>query len=172
VRASETVVTNLRVLALDQRLDAHEPIREASGNVAPIPVARTATLEVTPREAEMVTLATTLGALSLVLNSVRDGGDAATAGTEREAIANGATTGTDDLPRAMTLDSDVTSLLLPQTRRAAEGQAPVAAPGAEVVQPTRIQIVRGIDRSEVEFSRTAAAAENPAVAPPPDASLQ
>ena len=39
------------------------------------PVAQTATLEVTPQQAEMVTLAQTLGTLSLILNSVRDGGD-------------------------------------------------------------------------------------------------
>ena len=41
----------------------------------PPPMARTATLEATPQQAEMITLATTLGDLSLVLNSVRDGGE-------------------------------------------------------------------------------------------------
>ncbi|MCB1403114.1 MAG: hypothetical protein KDJ81_10195, partial [Rhodobacteraceae bacterium] len=73
---------NLRVLALAQRLDASQTSDEKTGNLGPPPVARTATLEVTPEQAEVITLATTLGDLSLVLNSVRDGGDeVAEAGT-------------------------------------------------------------------------------------------
>lgn len=72
IHASETVARNLRVLALDQRLSQTHSLEE---KVKDLPVADTATLEVTPAEAETITLATTLGTLSLVLNSVRDGGD-------------------------------------------------------------------------------------------------
>jgi pilus assembly protein CpaB len=57
---SETVVENLRVLAIDT-LDAKAP----SGSFG-----RTVTLEVTPQQAEKVNVATELGKLSLTLRSV------------------------------------------------------------------------------------------------------
>ncbi len=114
VRASETVMSNLRVLAFDQRLGAANQTAEKEGEAEAAPVARTATLEVSPQEAEMVTLAQTLGTLSLVLNSVRDGGDDESAGKlaktgarPLEALVGRAVP--DRLPRRMTLESDVTS---------------------------------------------------------------
>ncbi|HET9068877.1 MAG TPA: hypothetical protein VFN28_09545, partial [Amaricoccus sp.] len=77
------------------------------------PVAKTATLEVSPRQAEIITLAQTLGSLSLVLNSVRDGAerpkteavslDPARPSFLEAAEARGAT------GRRQTLESDVTS---------------------------------------------------------------
>src|SRR5271156_6305447 len=57
---SETVVENLRVLAIDT-LDAKAP---------PGSFGRTVTLEVTPQEAEKINVATELGKLSLTLRSV------------------------------------------------------------------------------------------------------
>ena len=57
---SETVVENLRVLAIDM-LDAKAP----SGSFG-----RTVTLEVTPQQAEKINVATELGKLSLTLRSV------------------------------------------------------------------------------------------------------
>ena len=57
---SETVVENLRVLAIDT-LDAKAP----SGSFG-----RTVTLEVTPRQAEKINVATELGKLSLTLRSI------------------------------------------------------------------------------------------------------
>ena len=115
IRASETVIRNLRVLAFDQRLGA-KPAAEKDGEAEAAPVAKTATLEVSSREAEMVTLAQTLGTLSLVLNSVRDGGDDDEAAIEKLARTDsgpletlvGKTTAK-RLPRRQTLESDVTS---------------------------------------------------------------
>ncbi|WP_424926874.1 Flp pilus assembly protein CpaB [Amaricoccus tamworthensis] len=75
VHASETVMKNLRVLALDQRLHSGGSYLDEEGNPIERPVARIATLEVTPAQAEKVTLAASLGSLSLVLNSVQDGGE-------------------------------------------------------------------------------------------------
>lgn len=64
-RASETVVSDIRVLGLDQRTDDDDEQRV---------VAKTATLEVTPKQAETLSLAQQLGSLSLSLRSiVRDG---------------------------------------------------------------------------------------------------
>jgi pilus assembly protein CpaB len=71
----ETVVENLRVLAIDAR-DAKEP----AGGAA---FGRTVTLEVTPLQAEKINVATDLGKLSLTLrgaDSVKGGVAAATPG--------------------------------------------------------------------------------------------
>ena len=61
-RASETVLTDVRVLAVDQKT--------VSKDGAPV-LAKTATLEVDPRQAELVALTTKLGELSLSLRSLR-----------------------------------------------------------------------------------------------------
>jgi pilus assembly protein CpaB len=58
--AVETVLTNVRVIAIDQKLDATQAIANA----------KTATLEVTPREGEAIALASELGKLSLSLRSL------------------------------------------------------------------------------------------------------
>lgn len=65
-RASETVLTNIRVLAVDQRADDQK--RE-------ITVAKTATLEVSPKQAEIVAVASEMGKLSLSLRSLAQEGD-------------------------------------------------------------------------------------------------
>ena len=73
-RASETVLSDIRILALDQRTDDVDSERV---------VAKTATLEVTPQQAEAVTLAQQLGTLSLALRPIARPDDAIepTAGT-------------------------------------------------------------------------------------------
>ncbi len=141
VRASETVMSNIRVLALDQRLGqpATGPDGRPLGEATPI--ARTATLQVSPREAEMITLATSLGDLSLILNSVHDGGQ----GVEDAADPAGPA----EL-RHMTLDSDVTSLLM---RSGLE-----TAVAAEASQILRIQIVRGAKSGAIELGEQVVAA--------------
>lgn len=63
LRTSETIVRNLRVLAIDQRMD--DTTTEAK-------VGRTATLEVTPKLAEKIAVAETIGTLSLSLRSIAD----------------------------------------------------------------------------------------------------
>jgi pilus assembly protein CpaB len=59
--ASETVLKDVRVLALDQRLDDQNK---------EVVVAKTATLEVTPKEAEIIAVVSDLGKLSLSLRSL------------------------------------------------------------------------------------------------------
>jgi len=61
---SETVLTNVRVLAIDQAVE------EKNGQK--VVVGRTATLELTPRQAETLALSRQLGTLSLALRSVVD----------------------------------------------------------------------------------------------------
>lgn len=142
VRGAETVLSDIRVLAFDQRLGPAGPA-EGEEKPEPTPVAQTATLEVTPQQAEMVTLAQTLGTLSLVLNSVRDGGDddqpadgrlAKGDGGPLEQISNTLA----PRPRRLTLESDVTSTHKVQVVRgvvANATSAPVAA--ATAAQPAQ-----------------------------------
>jgi pilus assembly protein CpaB len=67
LKVSETVIRNIRVLATDQRINA----RDENGNQVASPIA-TVTLEATPRIAEKIMVAQTIGQLSLSLRSLAD----------------------------------------------------------------------------------------------------
>lgn len=67
LRVSETIISNIRVLAVDQRLDA----RNAEGNQVPQNTS-TVTFEATPKIAEKIAVAQTIGQLSLSLRSLAD----------------------------------------------------------------------------------------------------
>lgn len=148
IHASETVARNIRLLALDNRVSHSLPSADADGLVAP-PIPRTATLQVTPREAEEITLASTLGTLALALNSVRDGGEAMDERkqmTESLALdragAGPSLRSRRPLPDKgdLTLDADVTSLLRAEVQRTIPEQV------------SRIQVVRGSSRSGIAMT--------------------
>ena len=63
-QVSETILTNIRVLAIDQAVEE----KNAQKNV----VGKTATLELSERQAETLALAQKLGSLSLALRSITD----------------------------------------------------------------------------------------------------
>jgi pilus assembly protein CpaB len=63
--SSETILNNVRVLAIDQAIE------EKNGQK--VVVGKTATLELGPREAETLALARQMGTLSLALRSIADG---------------------------------------------------------------------------------------------------
>ncbi|WP_128291949.1 Flp pilus assembly protein CpaB [Afifella aestuarii] len=63
-QVTRTILRNIRVLAIDQT------VQEREGE--PVVIGKTATLEVTPREAEVVTAAEGSGTLSLALRSMAD----------------------------------------------------------------------------------------------------
>jgi len=67
VQVSETILNNIRVLAIDQTLG------EKDGQK--VVVGKTATLELTPRQAEQLALSRQLGTLSLALRSLADAND-------------------------------------------------------------------------------------------------
>lgn len=67
LKAAETIVRNLRVLATDQRTDSVD----ADGKTVVTPYA-TVTLEVTPTIAEKILVAQSIGQLSLSLRSIAD----------------------------------------------------------------------------------------------------
>lgn len=62
--ASETVLTNVRILAIDQRTDDKKNKGAKKG------VPKTATIEITPKQAELISVALNLGKLSLSLRSL------------------------------------------------------------------------------------------------------
>lgn len=68
LRASETIIRNLRVLATDQRTT--NEVNE-DGETVPV-VSNTVTVESTPRIAEKIAVAQTIGQLSLSLRSIAD----------------------------------------------------------------------------------------------------
>ncbi len=61
---SDTLFRNVRVLAIGQLIEAKEGKKNADGN--------TATLELTPRQSELLALANSMGEISLALRSVAD----------------------------------------------------------------------------------------------------
>ena len=67
LRVSETIIRNIRVLAVDQRLDA----RNEEGNQVAQSTS-TVTFEATPKIAEKIAVAQTIGQLSLSLRSLAD----------------------------------------------------------------------------------------------------
>lgn len=67
-RGAETVMTNVRVLAINQFLN--------KGEDPALPGGRTAVLELEPQQAEILTQLQAVGGLSLVLRSLAEGGDA------------------------------------------------------------------------------------------------
>jgi pilus assembly protein CpaB len=87
LRASETIFRNVRVLAVDQTLDA----RDEEGNSVARPGSNV-TLEATPRMAERIAVAQTIGQLSLSLRSLADNNaelERAIASGEVQVPANG-----------------------------------------------------------------------------------
>ncbi len=80
LKASETVLRNLRVLATDQRTD--KAVDEEGKTV--VNQYSTVTVEATPRIAEKIAVAQTVGTLSLSLRSIADN-----SGELEEAIASG-----------------------------------------------------------------------------------
>ncbi len=67
LKVTETIVRNLRILATDQRIDQ----KDAEGKMAPV-VAATVTFEATPKIAEKILVAQSMGQLSLSLRSIAD----------------------------------------------------------------------------------------------------
>ena len=117
-QASETILTNVRVLAIDQRIE------DQGGEPK---VARTATLEVLPEQAEGLALVRQLGVLSLSLRSL--------ARDEEELMHIAAGGGPFDEPEPQrgethTWDSEV-SLLIPSRQTAQSAPQVIVARGSE-----------------------------------------
>ena len=119
-RASETVLTDIRVIAVDQTTNDQ--------SAQPV-VAKNVTLEVTPKQAEILSLVSELGKLSLSLRSIvrqDDGGK-----TSRSTMV---------AQRTYTWDSDASLLLTPPHPRQTPGYS--------------VNVLRGSKAETQEFRRT------------------
>ncbi len=108
VRVSETILSNVRVIAIDQSI---EDLKNAK-NQARAP--KTATLEVTPRQAEIIAVATRMGTLTLTLQSLAcQGGEAQSASAGEAANCNETKSAMPDEAergKTFTADSDVSRM--------------------------------------------------------------
>jgi pilus assembly protein CpaB len=134
-RASETVLTDVRVLAIDQRTS------DQDGKPA---TAQIATLEVTPKQAELLPLVVDLGQLSLSLRSlarpdVQPGKSAAAAAAGAPETGASGQKPAVPKPRTFTWDSDASALL------------PKPSDKDAVVQ--KVKVFRGTNAAEVIFPR-------------------
>ena len=108
IEFSETLLSGARVIAMDQKVEAGDGQAK---------VAKTATLEVTPKQAEKVALALKMGGVSLSLHSLARH-DAAETGDDRFAevartvgALNGDAPPPQDLSGSYTLEFDIMSML-------------------------------------------------------------
>ncbi|ANU08598.1 Flp pilus assembly protein CpaB [Paraurantiacibacter namhicola] len=151
LQASETILRNLRVLATDQ---STETTTDENGKTV-VRALRTVTLEVTPRIAEKIAVAQTIGTLSLSLRSIADNQSelerAIASGEvtvpdgvskeEEEALLKEAMARPQDGATSYVTGGDVSRFqrsTVPSQRAAAPAPAPAAAPqqgGAPAGQP-------------------------------------
>jgi len=117
LKASETILRNLRVLATDQRTDKNT---DDKGNTV-VSTYSTVTVEATPKIAEKIAVAQTVGSLSLSLRSIADN-----QGELEEAIASGEV----DVPANGDAKAEK-AMLARVSARPTEG-APTFATGADV----------------------------------------
>jgi pilus assembly protein CpaB len=99
LKISETVLRDIRVIGIDQKLD------NKSGEVNPN--LKNATLEVTPKQSEIIALASDMGKLSLSLRSLVPGPGEARHEIDQSLVDAAST----PLSETYTLDSDISPLL-------------------------------------------------------------
>ncbi len=119
-RVAETVLHNIRVIGIDQRLQSK------AGEAFP---GHTATFEVTPKQSEVIALATEIGKLSLTLHSLRTPSEQAAGGAEAREHAP-----PDSFNRAAvtyTVDSELSPLL------------PQFASGKDTSNEGKVTVLRG-----------------------------
>ena len=152
LKVSETVIRNLRVLATDNRVTASKD--EAGQQFAQ--TAKLVTLEATPKIAEQISVAQTLGTLSLSLRSLAD-----SAAELEEAIASGAI----KLPKTddPVLEADMLRSLAarPSSKKSTfstggdisrfETRTPPALTAEEKPRGPVVRVSRGNTVNEIEF---------------------
>lgn len=127
---SETILHDIRVVAVDQRSNDQEQVPAVSSVV---------TVEVTPEQAERVSLAQRMGELRAVLRSmVREDGTSESAADPAKLVGVAAT---DADQRTFTLDSDLSQIIAPPGGDPADSSTKTS---------NAIQLVRGNVASDVQ----------------------
>jgi pilus assembly protein CpaB len=102
-KAAETVLHNVRVIAIDQRLESK------AGEAV---VAHTATLEVTPKQTEVIALASEIGKMSLSLRSLVPAAGEALPADQAASDAGQLADSSNGVPNpTFTIDSEISPLL-------------------------------------------------------------
>jgi pilus assembly protein CpaB len=177
LKTAETVLRNLRVLATDQTAEQ----RKSENGKTVVSVSRTVTLEVTPKIAEKVAVAQTLGTISLVLRSIADNQselDRAIASGDVQIPANATPEQEEKILRAamarpidkgttFTTGGDVSrfqrstvpSKTPPPSNQNQYASAPSAnsAPSAPVYRGPSVRVTRGNSTTETQVSTKTAA---------------
>lgn len=128
-RASETVLSNVRILAIDQVTD------DQGGETREAKVGKNATFELTPKQTEMLTIAADIGKLSLALRSLAKNEE------ELNLLANSGEPLAEPNPergQTYTWDSDVSRLIWRPTSR---------------ISQDIVQVNRGKDSEEQRFKK-------------------
>jgi pilus assembly protein CpaB len=128
---SQTLLTDVRVLGIDQAVD-----KEAGG----AKVAKTATFEVTPKQAERIAVALQAGELSLALHSIARQEADLDALTSKNATEGGKTQAAGVATRTYTRDMDVLDMM----------GDPLGLPYPSGVGP-KVNIIRGGETKVVRF---------------------
>jgi pilus assembly protein CpaB len=136
---SRIVLERILVLAVAQ---------EASRDETKPKVVNAVTLEVTPQQAELLDVARSVGNLSLVLRNQVDRVQAATGGTGKAELFQGPQAAAVASPpsRGAQAQSAAAPPARPAVRPAAPAVVPEDAPGR-----TRVEVIRGVVRSEAEI---------------------
>lgn len=135
-RAAETILTNVRILALDQRTNDQKENNKQKG------IPKTATFELTPKQVEMVAIARSIGGLSLSLRSLAkediDGTRTEEQKKEEEKVARRGKTVTRDteVSRFLTLGANKKKAKIIVMRG---GKASVATVAKQSAPPTRLR---------------------------------
>lgn len=110
VRVSETILSNVRVIAIDQSMD---DIKTAKGDVTKARIPKTATLEATTKQAEIIAVAVKMGTITLAVRSLACGGTEAQAASAGDAPNCAETRALSDDPergKTFTPDSEVSRM--------------------------------------------------------------
>jgi pilus assembly protein CpaB len=131
VLASETFIQDVRILAVDQMLSNPE-------NVAV--VAKTLTIEVSPKQAEMVNVATNLGGISISLRSLATKTDTAAGTPEQPLVEEPAPTiaKVNDQASDFSTNTDVSKLM-----------------GEKNAVRTKVNVIHGSASEQIDFSKEA-----------------
>jgi pilus assembly protein CpaB len=110
VRVSETILSNVRVIAIDQSMD---DIKMAKSDVTKARIPKTATLEATTKQAEIIAVAVKMGTITLAVRSLACGGTEAQAASAGDAPNCADTRAMSDDPergKTFTPDSEVSRM--------------------------------------------------------------
>ena len=124
-KISETVLRDVRVIAIDQKLDSKP------GEAV---IAKTATFEVTPKQSEIIALANEMGKISLSLRSLVPGPDELKQEIADKSVQSPASgEPSTPLSETYTVDSDISPLL----------HSPGGQRGSQGLDADRVTILRG-----------------------------